>query len=245
MDMHDESVLTRPADTTVAFHLLAERDFQACRELERELAEQASLEGKATILLCEHPPLITVGRQGSWGDIRLTADQLRRRRLRVQWVSRGGGTILHGPGQLAIYPVVPLDWFGWSEQELERRLLEGIAAALRQIGFPCRSDPGRHGIWGRSGQLVASGVDSLERSSRFGAYINVHPRLTESRFLETTRQPPPGTGDGTMSCLLAEQQRPVKMPTVRSLVIEHFARQLGSDDYHLYTGHPRLLADAD
>ena len=124
MDMHDESVLTRPADTTVAFHLLAERDFQACRELERERSEQASLEGKATILLCEHPPLITVGRQGSWGDIRLTADQLRRHRLRVQWVSRGGGTILHGPGQLAIYPVVPLDWFGWSEQELERRLLE-------------------------------------------------------------------------------------------------------------------------
>ena len=245
MDTHDESDLACSADTTVAFHLLGELDYQACRELERELAEQASLFGRATILLCEHPPLITVGRQGSWRDIHFSADQLRRRRLSVQWVSRGGGSILHGPGQLAVYPVVPLDWFGWSEQELERRLLEGITAALEQIGFPCRSEPDLHGIWGRSGQLVASGVDSLEQASRFGAYINVHPGLTESRFLETTRQPPTGAGEGVMSSLLAEQQRPVKMPTVRSAVIEHFARQLGCDDYHLYTGHPRLLADAD
>ena len=240
MDLHDEPVLTRPTETTVAFHLLGTPGYRACRELERELAEQASLLGRATILLCEHAPLITVGRQGSWGDIGLTVAELQRRNLAVQWVSRGGGTVLHGPGQLAVYPVVPLDWFGWSEEELESRLLKGIATALEQMGFPCQASPGHHGIWGRSGQLVASGVDSLERASRFGAYLNVHPRMKDGRYLETTRRPPPGARPGAMSCLLAEQQRPVKMSTIRSVVIEHLARQLGSDDYHLYTGHPHL-----
>ena len=60
------------------FHLLGQIDELACRDLQWELAEQASLYGKATILLCEHPRLITVGRQGSWRDIRFTADELRR-----------------------------------------------------------------------------------------------------------------------------------------------------------------------
>ena len=122
---------------------------------------------------------------------------------------------------------------------------QAIAAALEQLGFPCRAFPGYHGIWGRSGQLVASGVDSLEQASRFGAYLNVHPKMNESRFIKTSRQASPAGAAGPMSCLLAEQQRPVKMSTVRSVLVEHLARQLGSDDYHLYTGHPGLVPDDD
>jgi len=241
MHSHDDSVITESVDCTVGFHLLGQIDELACRDLQWELAEQASLYGKATILLCEHPRLITVGRQGSWRDIRFSADELRRRQLAVRWVSRSGGTILHGPGQLAVYPVVPLDWFGWSEEELECRLLTAIADALGQLGFPCRPHPELHGIWGRAGQLVASGVDSWCKASRFGAYINVHPSMTESGYLETTSNFPAGSRNGSMSCLLAEQRRPVRMSKVRSVVIEEFARQLGSDDYHLYTGAPALM----
>ena len=94
MDLHDESVLTRPTETTVAFHLLGQPGYLACRELERELAEQASLLGRATILLCEHAPLITVGRQGSWGDIGMTIAELQRRGSNLEKACRDGAWLL-------------------------------------------------------------------------------------------------------------------------------------------------------
>ena len=71
-------------------------------------------DGRITVLLCEHPALISVGRTGSRGHIRLTNEQLRMRQLEVRWVSRGGGCVLHGPGQIAVYPIVPLRWHGWT-----------------------------------------------------------------------------------------------------------------------------------
>ena len=48
-------------------------------------------DGRMAVLLCEHSDLITVGRRGSRGHIRLTSQQLRHEQLRVRWVRRGGG----------------------------------------------------------------------------------------------------------------------------------------------------------
>ena len=62
----------------------------------------------ACLILCEHPPLITVGRQGSRGHIRFDTEELFVRGWPVRWVNRGGGCLLHLPGQLAIYPILPL-----------------------------------------------------------------------------------------------------------------------------------------
>ncbi|MFM8218308.1 MAG: lipoyl protein ligase domain-containing protein, partial [Planctomycetaceae bacterium] len=69
----------------------------------------AELEGcddrRGMLLICEHPPAITIGRAGSRTHVGLTPGELAARELEVRWTNRGGGAVLHAPGQVAVYPV--------------------------------------------------------------------------------------------------------------------------------------------
>ncbi len=56
------------------------------------------------------------------------------RRLDVRWVNRGGGCVLHAPGQLAIYPIVPLAWHRWTVGEYLRRFRQALTQTLDELG---------------------------------------------------------------------------------------------------------------
>src|SRR5438128_168122 len=89
-------------------YLLGVVEFESALAFQRRLVYQISGERtQAAMLMCEHPPLISVGREGSWAH--MAGDPGEPRRLPVRWVNRGGGCFLHVPGQLAIYPIMPLD----------------------------------------------------------------------------------------------------------------------------------------
>jgi lipoyl(octanoyl) transferase len=233
--------LDRPP--SVEFHLLGPIDYNECLTLQRRLVFEASgrADGRIEVLLCEHDGLITVGRQGSRLHMRLTDEELRRRRLRVQWVSRSGGCILHTEGQVAVYPIVPLDWHGWSSSEYLDRLHEGVAQALESLSIGVSRRENRSGLWGRTGQLAALGVEVRDGIAFHGAYINVNPARREIGYVDT------GSADGeergkaaVMSSLLAEGRRPAKMTSVRVALIEHLPAAFGLKRYHLHTGHVQL-----
>src|SRR5260370_38362874 len=97
------------ADTLLRVYLLGLVEFQAALALQRRLAyEVAGRRGAGALILCEHPPLVTVGRQGSWRQILCEPDLLKAHRWPVRWVNRGSGCVLHLPGRLAIYPILAL-----------------------------------------------------------------------------------------------------------------------------------------
>src|SRR5579885_3172882 len=111
------------AESALRVYLLGSVEFEAALALQRTLAFQMAGERQsAALVLCEHPPLITVGREGSPAHIRYDLNDLRTRHWPVRWVNRGGGCILHLPGQLAVYPIVPLDGHGL-----------GVAAYLERL----------------------------------------------------------------------------------------------------------------
>src|SRR5262249_60022966 len=112
-------------------YLLGTVEFEAALGLQRRLVYEVSGDpNRAALLLCEHPPLITVGRQGSRSHILCEPDELRARRWQVRWVNRGGGCLLHVPGQLAAYPVVALDHFGLGVQAYLDRLPQVVTDVL-------------------------------------------------------------------------------------------------------------------
>src|SRR5262249_1326980 len=91
-------------------YMLDTVDFEAMLSLQRRLVFDVSGDrDQAILLLCEHPPLISVGRQGSRSHIQYDPRDLHVRGWPVRWVNRGGGALLHAPGQLAIYSILPLD----------------------------------------------------------------------------------------------------------------------------------------
>src|SRR5262249_32813732 len=100
----------RAADTTLQVYLLGTVEFDAALAPQRRLvSEGAGDRSRGALVLGEHPPLITVGRRGSRAHIHAEPGELRARQWGVRWVNRGGGCLLHLPGQLAVYPVLSLD----------------------------------------------------------------------------------------------------------------------------------------
>ena len=231
---------TEQQSPAVETFLLGRIDYRRCLALQRRLIGRIGerRDGQIALLLCEHPRVITVGRGGSPGEIAADSQLLRSRQIEVRWVNRGGGCLVHCPGQLAVYPIVPLRWHGFSVGEYLERLQAGIVETLDELGIRGHTPPGRCGIWGRSGQLAAVGVAVRNWVTYYGAYLNVCPpmglfRLVESDPLEHAR----------MSCLLAERRGAARMSTVRAGLVRHLTEAFGCTRYHLYTGHPLLRDD--
>ena len=218
-------------------YLLGGVPFADCLTLQKRLVYEISGrdDGQMALLLCEHPPLITIGRGGSAGDVDRTSGLVRHQQIPIRWVNRGAGSMLHVPGQLAIYPVVPLRWHGLNVAEYLNRLQQAILHMFAELGIQGKTNPGRHGIWGRTGQLAAVGIAVQNWTSYFGAYINVSPSLGAFRIVETDR-----VGHTRMSSLVAERGPRVKMASVREAVVRHLAESFDCPRYHLYTGHPLL-----
>ncbi len=230
----DETETPSPAVET---HLLGRIGLQGCIDLQRRLIDRIGRrdDGQIALLLCEHDQIITVGRGGSPADVATESRLIRTRQIDVQWVNRGGPCMVHCPGQLAVYPVAPLRWHGFSVGEFLDRFQSGIVEALDDLNIPAKTQPGRHGIWGRTGQLAAVGIAVRDWVTYHGAFLNVCPRMGLFKLVET--DPVEHT---KMSCLVAERQGTVKMTAVRSTLVRRLAEALGCDRYHLHTGHPML-----
>src|SRR3984957_11678561 len=73
-------------------YLLGTVDFEAALVLQKRLVYDISgNRSQAALILCEHPPCITVGRQGSRAHILYEPEELHQRRWPIRWVNRGGG----------------------------------------------------------------------------------------------------------------------------------------------------------
>lgn len=222
----------------LAVYLLGQVEFDACLALQQRLVYESGdqRQGPVSVLVCEHPPLITIGRQGSRGDVRLSSVELTARDLAVRWVNRGGGAVLHLPGQLAVYPIVPLERCGWRVGEFLARFQDGLLAAILEAGCShAHRLPSRHGVWGRTGPLAAVGAAVKYGVTYFGAYVNVCPAMHLVAHVASdpvARLP--------LSSLLVERQQPLRMSGIRERLVRGLADALARGRYHVHTGHPLL-----
>lgn len=225
------------------FHLLGQVDFDTCQRLQQRIVYEAGErdDGRIVVILCEHLPLITIGRAGSRRHVRLTNEQLRARQLELRWVSRGGGCLLHAPGQLAVYPVVPLWWHGWTVGEYLRRLQQAATCALQELLAAPGLTAVDGGLWGRTGQLAACGVAVRNWTTYHGLFLNVNPPPADFSMVDVVDPLRCRPGQKTtMGSLFAERGRTLSVPRVRAVLIPHLAAALGTARYHVITGHPLL-----
>jgi lipoyl(octanoyl) transferase len=232
---------TTTADLTLQAYLLGSVEFEAALALQRRLAFHIAGErASAALLLCEHPPLITVGRQGSRAHILCEPDELRARQWRVRWVNRGGGCLLPLPGQLAAYPLLPLDRLGLGLQAYLDRLHEVVIAVLDDFSVQGETRPGQPGVWAEGRPIAGCGVAVRDWVSYYGIYLNIAPDLEPFRRLRFA-----GSVDhGQMTSLARERRGLVRPAHVRQRFLEHFAARFRIDDVALFTDHPALAKRA-
>ena len=137
-------------------------------ELQRELVEARKANAIPDVLLfCEHPHVITLGRNGKSEHLRANDRLLAQMQVEFHATDRGGDITYHGPGQIVGYPILDLAEhrrdIRWYVEQLEETMIR----ATRDFGIEAHRVPGKHGIWVDS----ANGTAGAKRNSRRSASI--------------------------------------------------------------------------
>jgi lipoyl(octanoyl) transferase len=193
-----------------------------------------------TLVLYELEPGVTIGRLGSRTDVDLSDDELRSRRLAIRFVGRGGGAVLHGPGQLGIALFAKLEDLGFGRYDVGsylERFEAGLEGAVRAVRCGAARDSHMHGIFGRTGLLAAVGIAVRRGVAWHGGFLNVQPAL---ELFHRVRTVPVAAGLGmrTMSSIEADVQRKVRLQDARSAVVQHMADAFAFPQAHIQSGFP-------
>jgi lipoyl(octanoyl) transferase len=133
------------------------------------------------LLLVEHPPIFTLGRGASHGDVLATPDELARRGLEVHETDRGGEVTYHGPGQLVAYPLVDLNPDRRDVRKWVRLLEQALIDTCSSFGVAAERLEGHPGAWVRDARgdrkIGAVGVHLAHWISTHGVALNVSPDL--------------------------------------------------------------------
>jgi lipoyl(octanoyl) transferase len=153
---------------------------EALRMQESLVAERRAGRCPDTLLLLEHPPVVTLGRGGDRKNLLVEPDELQRRGIEFHETGRGGDVTYHGPGQLVGYPVVLLPPERRDAHRYLRDLEEALILTAADYGIEARREPGWTGLWVGDEKLAAIGVRlNTGWITSHGFALNVSTELSE------------------------------------------------------------------
>ena len=134
------------------------------------------------LLLLEHTPVITLGRNAKVANVLLPADQLAARGVEVFECDRGGDVTFHGPGQIVGYPILDLRGFATPDGKRKtlgavdyvRRLEEVLIRTCADFGIPTKRVAGLTGVWTDRGEKGAPARPSAGEAEAKIAAVGVH-----------------------------------------------------------------------
>src|SRR6266446_4100947 len=133
------------------------------------------------LLLCEHPHVITQGRNGKRENLLASEHVLRQKGVEYYETSRGGDITYHGPGQIVAYPILNLGAIRRDVVWYVRMLEEAMIQATAEFGITAERVRGKTGIWVTSGdteeKLGAIGVRISRWVTSHGFAYNVSTDL--------------------------------------------------------------------
>ena len=177
------------------------------------------------LLLCQHAPVITIGRRKVLGasHVRSSVEELRRAGIALRETDRGGDATYHGPGQLVAYPVVSLRGAGLGARAYVEGLERFASEALRGLGIDARGGyKGREGVWVGDAKIAAVGVKISSGVSSHGVAFNVDPDLRHFEHII-----PCGLEGYEVTSVTNELGRTVDMVEVETRIVDAFARTFG------------------
>lgn len=229
-------------------HLLGVVDYDAALYLQERLVYEISgrNDRMGGLLLCEHPPIVTVGREGSRADLQISHEELSARGIELRWMNRGGRTIVHVPGQLAVYPILPLERLNCSPAEYRQKLEKAVINSCEELKVRAWQQPDHPGVFCQTGQIAQIGAAIKSSVSFHGLFLNVCPDMelvrwaqfpTISSSSDKTQNP---EQIDRLSSLTAQRVRPTSMHKARESLVRQIAEQFEYPNHHIYTGHPLL-----
>jgi lipoate-protein ligase B len=197
---------------------LERREFGEVWKLQQELVAARQRDEIAdTLVLVEHPEVITLGRRQS-----AQANVIAPGGIPVFEIERGGDVTYHGPGQLVGYPIFKLDD---SERDLHaylRNLEEVLIGVCADVGLEAQRNPGWTGVWIGARKVASLGIAVRKWVTMHGFALNVATDL--SRFMTIN---PCGLDAAVMTSLTRERGRDVTLDEVKPLAVARMSSVLG------------------
>lgn len=188
------------------------RDYPSSLEAMRRLRAERHLGAiEDTLILVEHPPVVTVGVEGDDGAAAISG-------LPVVPVERGGKSTYHGPGQLVGYPIVDLGPYGHDVRGFVHAVEALLVDTLASFGLRGEHVSGRRGVWVDGRRKIASiGIAVQDWVTSHGFALNVDMDLSPFERIH-----PCGFEGRVMTSMARELHRPIPLSEVKPLLIERW-----------------------
>ena len=191
------------------------------------------------LLLLEHTPVITLGRNAHSKNVLASPEFLAHRGVEVFECNRGGDVTFHGPGQLVAYPIFDLRGFPSSSPnrntmgviEFVRSLEEALIRTCAEFGIPTKRIPGLTGVWTEAAarpstteaKIAALGVHVSRAITSHGIALNVNTDLSYFNLIV-----PCGITSKPVTSIAKELGREVPMQDVAHILARNFGKVFNS-----------------
>lgn len=142
----------------------------------------------ARILACQHPTVITMGKRAeNLNDVLVSMETLRSRNIKIVGTDRGGQATLHNPGQLVLYPILPLMRWGVSVRHYVEVLERTTALFLAEYGVAVGGGK-EPGLWVGENKIASFGIRVDRGVSHHGTAINISNDLRDFELIKSCGQ---------------------------------------------------------
>ena len=172
-----------------------------------------------TLLLLQHPPVLTLGVRGDGGRAHILAppDVLATRGIDVYEAGRGGDVPYHGPGQIVGYPIVDLNPDRRDVHRYVRDLETVLIRTVAGYGIDAGRVAGLTGVWVGNEKVAAIGVRIARWITSHGFALNVNTNLDHFNLIV-----PCGISDRGVTSMARLLGRPIATEEVEIRIIEQF-----------------------
>lgn len=175
-------------------------------------------------LLCEHEPVITLGKNAQAENVLMNEHFLKTHGIEKFDINRGGDVTFHGPGQIVGYPILDLDYFFTDIGKYLRNLEEVIIRTLVVYGVHGERMAGATGVWldvdkpAQARKICAIGIRCSRWVTMHGFALNINTNLEYFKYII-----PCGITDKQVTSLERETGEKQNMEEVKTLLIKNFA----------------------
>lgn len=199
--------------------------YEEAFEIQMELVEKVQTgQVRDTLILVEHPPVITLGRNADQQNILLPSASLQDLGISLQQTNRGGDVTYHGPGQLVGYPIFHLKQRHGGSIRTFVHHMESVFIHLLDENWGIRADrdPINAGVWVGHEKIVALGLAVKRGVTMHGFAFNVCPELSHYQAIV-----PCGLADRGVTSLEKLIGVPIEMNEIKAKVRAGFVKEFG------------------
>ncbi len=166
---------------------LGQVNYDEALSFQFELVEKVKeKKGKESFLiLLEHDPVITLGKNGNKNNILVTEETLKKKDITLHRTDRGGDVTYHGPGQLVGYPILGLAYYKKSIRDYVHTLEQSMIDTLTAFGIAANRDDKHIGVWALNEKIGFIGIRITKGVTYHGFSLNINPDMNVFKLINS------------------------------------------------------------